>query len=155
MTQVARKSSAALPARRSAANKIGVRSRIGVAMRFIDEHPDTLLITAADSDAGGMKVARIEPELADAPVPLTIDNGAPQDGRDGTESLPFLAAPDQAGNRWPFAVTWAAEADLGGGVVARAHGLNSELLPTSVDNTNVYRLMYRTLFGVEPGAASE
>jgi alkaline phosphatase len=128
---------------------------IGVAMRFIDEHPDTLLITAADSDAGGMKVARIEPELADAPVPQTIDNGAPQDGREGTESLPFLAAPDQAGERWPFAVTWAAEADLGGGVVARAHGLNSEHLPTSVDNTDVYRLMYRTLFGVEAGSASE
>jgi alkaline phosphatase len=122
---------------------------IGTAMRFIDEHPATLLITAADSDAGGMKVVRVDPDDAGAPLPTTIDNGAPLDGRAGTASLPFLAAPDRAGERWPFAVTWAAGADLGGGVIARAHGLNSEHLPSSVDNTDVYRLMYRTLFGGE------
>lgn len=128
---------------------------IGAAMRFIDQHPATLLITAADSDAGGMKVARVAPDAADKPLPATIDNGAPLDGRAGTAPRPFLAAPDRAGTRWPFAVTWAAQADLGGGVIARAHGLNSQHLPSSVDNTDVYRLMYRTLFGSEPDHSVE
>ena len=31
---------------------------------------------------------------------------------------------------------------------ARAHGLNAELLPKNVDNTDMYRMMYATLFGV-------
>ena len=34
------------------------------------------------------------------------------------------------------------------GIVAKAHGLNADLLPLSVDNTDIYRLMYATLFGV-------
>jgi hypothetical protein len=32
--------------------------------------------------------------------------------------------------------------------VARAHGLNADLLPVSVDNTDIYRMLYATLFGV-------
>jgi len=34
-----------------------------------------------------------------------------------------------------------------GGVVAKAHGLNSAMLPNNVDNTDIYRLIYATLFG--------
>ena len=33
-------------------------------------------------------------------------------------------------------------------LVARAHGLNAGLLPLSVDNTDIYRILYATLFGV-------
>jgi hypothetical protein len=34
-----------------------------------------------------------------------------------------------------------------GGIVARAHGLNADWLPASVDNTDIYRMLYATLFG--------
>jgi alkaline phosphatase len=70
------------------------------------------------------------------------------DGRDGTETPPFVARPDRFGNRLRFGVAWASFDDLLGGVVARAHGLNADLLPTSVDNTDIYRMLYATLFGV-------
>jgi len=39
-----------------------------------------------------------------------------------------------------------------GGIVARAAGLNAALLPASVDNTDIYRLLYATLFGRWPEA---
>ena len=78
---------------------------------------------------------------------LRLRSSLPVDGREGTESQPFLAAPDRSGARLPFAITWAGFEDVGGGIVARAHGLNSELLPRNVDNTDIYRMMYATLFG--------
>ena len=73
---------------------------------------------------------------------------SPLDGRGGTGTLPFVAAPDRFGHRFRFAVTWSSLSDLGAGVVARAHGLNAHLLPRNVDNTDMYRMMYATLFGV-------
>jgi alkaline phosphatase len=118
-------------------------------MEYIKNNPRTLLLTAADSDAGGMKVLRVNlSDSEDRPLPARMSNGAPIDGLDGSESSPFLSAPDRAGIRFPFAVVWAGHDDLGGGVIARAHGLNSGLLGQNVDNTDVYRLMYATLFGV-------
>jgi hypothetical protein len=35
-----------------------------------------------------------------------------------------------------------------GSVVAKAEGLNSELMKGKIDNTEIYRIMYATLFGV-------
>lgn len=46
---------------------------------------------------------------------------------------------------------WVGTNDVAGGIVSRAEGLNAELLRTEFrsrfDNTDVYRLMYATLFG--------
>jgi len=121
---------------------------IGYAMNYIEKNPKTLLITAADSDAGAMQVIGLRnPEELNAPVPDTTWNGAPQDGIGGTSTLPFISKPDQFGNKLPFVITWATSADAMGGVVAKAHGLNSDCLPKNVDNTDIYRLTYRTLFG--------
>ena len=52
--------------------------------------------------------------------------------------------------RSPFAVVWAAVPDLAGGILSRAQGINAERLRGEFferfDNTDVYRLMYATLF---------
>ncbi len=121
---------------------------IGASMKYIENHPKTLLLTAADSNAGGMHMVSIrDPRKFDSPLPATMGNGAPIDGINGTRTLPFVAVPDQFGKRLRFGITWAAYDDLGGGVVAKAHGLNSQLLPNNVDNTDIYRMMYATLFG--------
>jgi hypothetical protein len=58
-----------------------------------------------------------------------------------------VAQPDQFGNRLHFGIAWTHYEDMMGGIVARAHGLNADLLPTSVDNTDIYRMLYVTLFG--------
>jgi alkaline phosphatase len=124
---------------------------LGLALDFVDRNPETLLVTAADSDAGGMQVYPIrnpDPNVPFMVLPPTTRNGGALDGVDGTGTPPFMSMPDQFGNRWPFAIAWASLDDNLGGVVARAHGLNAELLPGKVDNTDIFRILYATLFGV-------
>jgi len=121
---------------------------IGVALDYINEHPRTLLLTAADSEAGGMQVYAVnKPEDFNKPLAASENNGAPLDGCEGTATLPFVAAPDKNGTRLRFGIAWACFNDVAGGVIARAHGLNENMLHNNVDNTDIYRLMYATLFG--------
>lgn len=117
---------------------------IGIAQQFIGRNPNTLLITAADSEAGGMSVISV---AAGQPVPATDRNGAPLDGVEGTGTMPFMSAPDAQGQRFPFAIGWSTFSDTAGGILAKAHGLNANMLPPIVDNTDIYRMMYATLFG--------
>jgi len=131
---------------------------------FIKDNPNTLLITAADSDAGAKGVVGADPagmigwrvvvdeKVAEVAVNTRPDGtwaAAPLDGTDGAGTEPFLAAPDKEGNRWQFAVAWAYRFDVAGGVLARAKGLNANLVTELgvVDNTDIYRIMYYTLFG--------
>jgi alkaline phosphatase len=136
---------------------------IGLAREAVERDPETLLLVAADSDAGGLQV--VTPPLQDDgrvtglsgnPTDRTIDKQLfAVDGIEGRASQPFDARPDQAGRQARFAIAWSGVLDVAGGVVARADGLNSELLRTeyraTLDNTQVYDLMYRTLFGTRPG----
>jgi glycerophosphoryl diester phosphodiesterase len=125
---------------------------IGVALDFVDRHSNTLVLTAADSDAGGLQVQDRDP---DEPVgtinanPTTEDRLIPLDGATGSNTSPFVAAPDINGDIFPFAVGWAGTPDFAGSIVSKAHGLNSEKLPSTVDNTGMYELMYETLFNTE------
>lgn len=124
---------------------------LGEARAFVARNPRTLLLTTADSDAGGMQVmgdVEIDPNK---PLPEKTENGSPLDGRDGTGTLPFLAPADRFGKRLPFGICWANDGDLSGGILVRATGLNASLVRGSMDNTDVYRVMYRTLFGRMPG----
>jgi alkaline phosphatase len=123
---------------------------IGLARRYVHEHPATLLITAADSDAGGMRLVGIPVRRgADVPqkLPPTDANGAPMDGVLGTGSAPFVAAPDRAGRTLPFAIVWAARDDVTGGILVRGAGINSHLVHGNMDNTEIAHLIRLTLFG--------
>ena len=136
---------------------------LGVGREFQDEHPRTLIITAADSSAGGPQVVgySLDEDVPEAvgsiPVNDTDAEGrAPQnplDGRYGRDSAPFVAAPDQFGQELPFALAWTGGPDFTGGIVSRAQGLNADLLGTTfahgLDNVDVYRMAYLTLFGEE------
>ncbi|MCL0060599.1 alkaline phosphatase [Dehalococcoidia bacterium] len=127
----------------------------GVFADFVEENPNTLLITAGDSAAGGKHLLRqpgVE-KVGEARINTGPDGEwvkAPLlDGIDGPGTAPFLSAPDRKGNRWQFAVAWATPHDLSAGIVARAKGLNANLVTELgiVDNTDIYRIMYYTLFG--------
>ncbi len=126
---------------------------IGVVLDFIDQNPETLLLVTSDSDAGGIQIFGSDPGdealVEGQPTPERARNGSPYDGTSGTASEPFLAPPDRAGNRWLFAISWANNEDMTGGILLRAAGLNSERVYGTVDNTDVYRFMYETLFGKE------
>ena len=126
---------------------------IGVAMEFIKKHPNTLMVTAADSDAGGMQV--VDPRTPGTNLgninnnPATTARNVPLDGQTGANTLPFVAAPDASGDVFGFGVAWAGTPDFSGSIVSKAHGLNADKLPATLDNTKIYELMYETLFNKE------
>lgn len=119
---------------------------IGVAMGFVEKHPDTLLVTTADSSAGAMDVLGFVPTpermvLAMAGRDL---NGAPYSV--DPEGRPFLSQPDKAGRRHPFVLVWGTKHDSSGGILVRAIGKNASKVTGSFDNTGIYTLMRETLF---------
>ncbi|MBA4251774.1 MAG: alkaline phosphatase [Chlorobiaceae bacterium] len=122
---------------------------IGVALDFYKKNKNTLILTAADSDAGGLSLLG-ETEIGfpyGKILPARDKNGAPIDGVAGTETVPFKSAPDKTGRQFPFAISWSTFSDQSGGIVSRAIGLNSNLMNGSIDNTDIYKIMYATLFG--------
>jgi glycerophosphoryl diester phosphodiesterase len=126
---------------------------IGVALEFNQKYSNSLIITAADSDAGGLQVR--DPLEPDVPVG-SIDNNPtleprliPIDGVNGSNTTPFTTAPDADGDVFNFGVTWAGTPDFSGSIVSKAHGINSDKLPATLDNTKIYELMYETLFDTE------
>jgi alkaline phosphatase len=129
---------------------------VGVFRRFVAANRNTLLLTAADSDAGGLQVVGPgtyqQAIRAGQNVPERDRNGAPFDGQGGTATPAFLAAPDREGRRHPFAIAWATADDVSGAILVRGEGRNAEQISRAalMDNVDVYRLMYRTLFGREP-----
>lgn len=122
---------------------------VAVVQDYLKGHPTTLLVTASDSEAGGMELIGFPTDRMDPEHPLdaTADNGAPIDGRGGAQTRPFLAAPDRFGQRLPFCLAWSTRMDTYGSVVVRCDGLNAERLTGTIDNTEIYRVMYLTLFG--------
>lgn len=127
----------------------------GVYREFIRRNPRTLLLTAADSSAGSKNILdwRDGREAAVGEGPINSGpNGqfvyAPFDGVDGAGTRPFVSAPDRFGNSFPFAVAWAFRWDLAGDILVRAEGLGAGRVRELgvVDNTDIYRLMYLTLF---------
>ena len=126
---------------------------IGLSMDFIQSRPvnDTLLIVGADSDAGHPTIWTPVKATLPENFPLFSETGAPLDGVRGTGSMPFETAPDANGNTFLFSVAWPMKEDGYGSVVAKAHGYGSEALNVVVDNTDIYRISYKVLFGKEPG----
>ena len=145
---------------------------IGVALRHLEQNRRTLIITAADSDAGGMQVvsptvAGITPSTNVLPAGMAPGNAGtaninpaagqanvagPADGVEGRGTPMFVTEPDQFGQRKQFGILWSGTGDYSGGILTRAAGMNAALLnrgPFSerFDNTDVYRMKYTTLFG--------
>ncbi len=122
---------------------------IGVARWYVQFRPDTLVLTAADSDAGGMRLRGLPVTPGDeVPSVLshTAPNGAPMDGVEGTGGRPFSSAPDRSGRVFAFGIVWATSDDVSGGVL-RAEGANAHLVRGTMDNTELAQLMRLTLFG--------
>lgn len=132
---------------------------LGVALDFTRTRPQTLLLTCADSEAGnpdiiGLRGAKYEEEMLRTGRDI---NGAPVDGAaftvDGGVERPFVSGPDRSGRTHEFVVGWGSALDTSGGIVVRAAGLNAEKVGGTFDNTQVYPLLYETLFGVPPGGS--
>jgi alkaline phosphatase len=144
---------------------------IGAALRYVDRSPRTLVLTAADSDAGGMQV--VSPNIVGVSPPTnvlpigrlpdhagtvstnpagslpTLTNAL--DGVEGRASRLFVTEADQYGQRQQFGILWPGSGDYAGGILSRAAGLNggllSDVFSERFDNIDVYRMMHATLFG--------
>jgi alkaline phosphatase len=125
---------------------------IAVIQSFIDDHPDTFMVMTSDSNANGPQVNYVPNELDEVPAADPFTDSA-IDGVAGTQTAPFMARPDRYGRSHAFAISWASGFDVASGVIARASGLNAErFLPASgISNTDIYRMLYFTLFGEEIG----
>ena len=136
---------------------------IGVAQDFVNNvDPNTLILTAADSDAAGLEVIDVSEDSETVgtvnvqPILAAFGEDAdgisvPLDGQTGNNTEPFeTGAPDADGDEFDFGVAYVSTSDLAGSIVSKAYGLNSDLLTSTVDNTDMYRIMYQTLFGVAP-----
>lgn len=122
---------------------------IGVAQEHLAQHRNTLVVVAADSNAGGMLHIGLGDDKTAPPAIVNAKdrNGAPRDGVDGANTAPFTAKPDKAGRVMKFAVMWATLSDGSGGVLVRADGKNRQHVHGSFDNTDITRLIRLTLFG--------
>lgn len=129
---------------------------IDAALAYLDRNRKTLVITAADSDAGGLQVRATNSTTAGLLDYNPTGNpeqevAVPIDGIEGRGSTTFVAAPDQFGQELRFAVAWISGPDVAGGIVTRAAGLNAGMLNSTLaprfDNVDIYRLAYLTLFG--------
>ncbi len=129
---------------------------IDAALEYLERERRTLIITAADSDAGGLQVVSTSSENAGSlrynPTGVSDEDVlAPLDGIEGRGSATFVAEPDQFGQELRFAVSWISTPDVAGGIISRAAGLNARLLnsalATRFDSIDIYRLAYLTLFG--------
>ncbi|NBN79543.1 alkaline phosphatase [Microvirga tunisiensis] len=123
---------------------------IGVMRRFVDANPNTLLITAADSDAGGLQVIAAPDAKEGDAVEATTEGGGILLGQQGRFGDVFLSAPDARGTRHAYGLSFVGYNDVAGGILVRGAGLNSSLIEPLTDNTEVYAIMYRTLFGQVP-----
>ncbi|MEM7760362.1 MAG: alkaline phosphatase [Cyanobacteria bacterium P01_A01_bin.40] len=136
---------------------------IGVAQDFVNNvDPNTLVLTAADSDAGGLEVIDVDADsetVGDIGVQSQLASfgddadgiQVPLDGTTGNDTAPFATgAPDADGDNFEFGIAYASTTDVAGSIVSKGYGLNSDLLEDTVDNTDMYRIMYQTLFGVTP-----
>jgi alkaline phosphatase len=149
---------------------------MGVARSYLARNPRTLILTAADSDAGGLQVTSpyrntvtttageinttsfsfgfsSNPAAGAAAQPNVPDGleGRGQNGVAPGGTKMFLSEPDMIGQRNEFAIAWPGTGDYAGAIVSRAAGLNAGLLTSAFaarfDNIDVYRMMYVTLFG--------
>jgi len=127
----------------------GIRAdrAIGHAIDLIETHPETILVVAADSDAGHPAVWGPRNPPADFKLDPVSETGAQMDGPKGSGGEPFVSPPDQFGNRHVFGIAWPISGDMPGSGVTKAHGYRSDLLTTSADNTDIFRILHAVLFG--------
>ena len=121
---------------------------IGLAREFLKANPRTLLLTASDSNAGGPAVG--EPLsngkrrfLSFSNKKLSLKKNVPA-GSGFSRGRRFSTK-----KAYPFSILWSSSKDLFGGVVVKAEGLNADRVKGVIENTELYDLMYLTLFGKE------
>ena len=112
---------------------------VGVIRAFVEGRTDTLMLMAADSDAGGLQVLSGREARAVGGLFSRLS---------GQQEDLFLSVPDAQGVRHPFRIAYAGSSHIAGGTLVRAAGFNADRVEPLMDNTDGYQLRYETLFGI-------
>ena len=115
---------------------------------FLKARKDTLLIVASDSNASSPalidKLSSKKLFSLNKKINNKSDVKAPLDRQ--TNGLPFVSKPNKQGIVMPFAIAWSTRMDTGTGMVVKAEGFKANQVNSVLDNTDIYKIMRRTLF---------
>ena len=118
---------------------------------FIKTNKDTLLVVASDSNASSPAlIDRLTSKKLfslNQKIKNISDNLAPLDRKDTGQ--PFASAPDKKGMSLPFAIVWPTKMDTGTGILVKGEGLKAHHIKGTLDNTDMYKIMKKALFGSE------
>ena len=98
---------------------------LGVTQDFLKKNPQTLLVTTSDSNSGGLIISENR-YVGDSP----------------------LYSKKSTYEKYPFSIVWGSPKakDAHGGILVKAAGFNSHLVQGLMENTDIYKLIYKTLF---------
>jgi alkaline phosphatase len=116
----------------------GADRAIALALQAAAADPNLTVVVASDSDNGGMNATSDDLDELPRPLPSRTENGSVMSSDGGQ---PYQTAPDAAGKRQPFYITWASNSDSAGGLVARGIGPGARLLQGTVDSTVIYQVL--------------
>lgn len=122
----------------------------GVALGFAKKNVNTLVLVAADREAGVLAVMGWPVKWTPIGEPLPergtcrdgVPEGGPIDGVGGTGGIPFVTSC----GKFTFGIAWAGRYDFAGSTIVRADWLNAGYVSGTIDNINIYRIMRRTPF---------
>lgn len=124
----------------------GADRAIALALKAAAADQNLTVVVASDSDNGGMNATSDDLDELPRPLPSRTENGSVLSSDAGQ---PYQTAPDAAGKRQPFYITWASNSDSAGGLVARGIGPGAQLLQGTVDSTVIYQVLRTGLFGAD------
>jgi alkaline phosphatase len=113
---------------------------VEVALAYVAEHPDTLLVVTGDHETGGLAIENVDAEDESGPggtqEPVEGDTVSGEDG-------PFAVA----GSDLQFIVDWTTDQHTGEPVPVTAEGPGSEELTGIYPNTHVHEVVREVLLG--------
>ena len=115
---------------------------------FLKTNKNTLLVVASDSNASSPalidKLSSKKLFTLNKKISNKSDVQAPLDRQ--ANGLPFVSQANKKGVVMPFAIAWPTRMDTGTGIVVKAEGFKAQQVTGVLDNTDIYKIMRRTLF---------
>ena len=121
---------------------------IEIFRKFLKTYKNTLLIVASDSNASSPAlIDRLSSKKLfslNKKIGNKSDVQAPLDRQ--SNGLPFVSQANKNGIAMPFAIAWPTRMDTGTGLVVKAEGFKANQVQGVLDNTDIYKIIRRTLF---------
>ena len=122
---------------------------LGAARDFLKDNPNTLLLTASDSNAGGPVISNPSEKTGSNVLRSSFNKQFKSSKHPFFNDFKRKNIWKSSKNPYLFSIVWASPEDLYSGVVVKAEGLNGSKVRGVIENTQIYDLIYLTLFGAK------